>query len=90
MVNSFPEILNPTFQFGVYFYTLGGIRRVIKILNPSIESVSYDIFRQIWLLAFSQPFLFLAIPLDLCYAQKLTVRGLKLRLRTCYRYYFRT
>ena len=37
------------------------------------------LFRQIWLLAFSQPFLFLAIPLDLCYAQNLTVRGLKLK-----------
>ena len=48
------------------------------------------LFRQIWLLAFSQPFLFLATPLDLHYAQNLTALGLKLRLWTCHRYCFRT
>ena len=43
MVNSFPKIFNPTFQFGGYAYTLDGSRRVTKMLNPSLEYVSYDI-----------------------------------------------
>ena len=43
MIDSFPKILIPTFQFGVYVYTLDGSLRPIKMLNPSYEFVSYDI-----------------------------------------------